>query len=248
MGFGESASDFPIKAACSIARAHVRMGSGKIRISPSPSWVSLLALVIRFKDSILARFDARAINQGRTTMRVLITGTVLLMTSALVPSFAQEQQKSPVANQPPMTAVQPERSPQQSEQSREQDRRSAEDVQVGRDWRAQQQRSPGPGQPSTTPVQPERSPQQSQEQDRRSAEDVQVDRDWRTQQRDGERMGRMGQRRMNDDYDSDHRTVGRNWQMQRDDERGYYDEDRRRSRVKICTVYENGDEFCRYRN
>src|SRR3954468_5649344 len=136
-------------------------------------------------------------------MRVLVIGAVLLMSSALVPSFAQEQQKSPVADQPPMTAVQPERSPQQSEQSREQDRKSAEEVQVGRDWRAQQQKSP-----STTLVQPERSPQQSQqsrEQDRRSAEDVQVGRDWRTQQRDGDRMGGMGQRRMNDQYDSDHR-------------------------------------------
>jgi hypothetical protein len=191
------------------------------------------------------------LTEGTTTMRVLVIATVLLMSSALTPSLAQEQQKSPVPNQPPMTAVQPERSPQQSEQSREQDRRSAEDVQVGRDWRAQQQKSPVPNQPSMTLVQPERSPQQSEqsrEQDRRSAEDVQVGRDWRTQQRDGDRMGRMGQRRMNDQNDSDHRTVGRNWQMQRDDERAYYDEDRPRSRVKICTVYENGDEFCRYRN
>ena len=186
--------------------------------------------------------------EGRTTMRVLIIGTVLLMSSALVPSLAQEQQKSPVPSQPPMTAVQPERSPQQSEQSREQDRKSAEDVHVGRDWRAEQQKSPAPNQPSMTPVQPERSAQQSErsrEQDRRSAEDIQVGRDWRTQQRDGDRMG---QRRMNDETLSDHRTVGRNWQMQRDDEKAYYDEDRPGSRVKICTVYENGDEFCRYRN
>src|SRR4051794_5301512 len=104
---------------------------------------------------------------GRTTMRVLIIGTALLMSSALVPSLAQEQQRSP--NQPPTTAVQPERSPQQSEQSREQDRRAAEDVQVGRDWRAQQQKSSIPDRPSTTLVQPERSPQQSErsrEQDR----------------------------------------------------------------------------------
>src|SRR3954453_8220924 len=94
------------------------------------------------------------LTEGRTAMRVLIIGTALLMSSALVPSLAQEQQKSPAANQPTTTAVQPERSPQQTEQSREQDRRSAEDVQVGRDWRAQQQRSPL--------VQPERSPQQSE--------------------------------------------------------------------------------------
>src|SRR5947209_8066037 len=147
---------------------------------------------------------AEQLTEGRTTMRVLIIGTLLLMSSALVPALAQDQQKSPAANQAPITAVQPERGPQQSEQSREQDRRAAEDVQVGRDWRAQQ--------------------------------------------RDGDRMGRMGQRRMNDQNDFDHRTVGRNWQMQRDDESAYYDEARPRSRVKICTVYENGDEFCRYKN
>jgi hypothetical protein len=187
----------------------------------------------------------------KNTMRVVIIGSLLVMSSAFVPSLAQEQQKSPVTNQPPATAVQPERSPQQSEQSREQDRRAAEDVQVGRDWRAQQEKSAVSNQPSTTVLQPERSPQQSErsrEQDRRSGEDVQVGRDWRAQQRDGDRMGRMGQRRMNDDNDSDRRTVGRNWQMQRDDERGYYDQERPRPRVKICTVYENGDEFCRYRN
>ena len=29
--------------------------------------------------------------------------------------------------------------------------------------------------------------------------------------------------------------------------RGYYDEDRPRRRVKVCFEYENGDEYCRYR-
>jgi len=134
-------------------------------------------------------------------MRVLMVATMLLMSSALVPSFAQEEERSSVP--PQMAPVQPERSPQQSEQAREQDRKSAERVQI--------------------------------------------DRDWRAQQRDGDRMGQSRMGRMNDRDDSDHRTVGRNWQMQRDDGRGY-DEDRPRARVKICTEYENGDEFCRYRN
>lgn len=139
-------------------------------------------------------------------MRVLIIATVLLMTSALVPSFAEEAENAPAPSQP-QTPVQPERSPRQSEQSRDQDRKSAEDVQVGRDWRAQR--------------------------------------------RDDDRMERMGQSRMgrtDDQDDSDRRTVGRNWQMHRDDGRGYYDQPRPRPRVKICTEYENGDEFCRYRN
>ena len=106
-------------------------------------------------------------------------------------------------------------------------------------------------QPQLTPVQPERSPrqaEQSRDQDRKSAEDVQLGRDWRTEPRDGDRRAQRRMGRMNDDDDSDHRTVGRNWRMQRDDGRGYYDEDRPRARVKICTEYENGDEFCRYRN
>lgn len=60
---------------------------------------------------------------------------ILLMSSALAPSFAEEAAKSP--NQPQMTPVQPERSPQQSEQSRGQDQKAAEDVHVGRDWKTQ---------------------------------------------------------------------------------------------------------------
>ena len=111
--------------------------------------------------------------------------------------------------------------------------------------------SPAANPPQLTPVQPERSPrqaEQSRDQERKSAEDVQVGRDWRVEQRDGDRMGQRRMGRMYDEDDSDHRTVGRNWRTQRDYGRGYYDEDRPRTRVKICTEYENGDEVCRYRN
>jgi len=151
-------------------------------------------------------------------MRILGITTALLLSTTIVPSFTQQEEKSPVPNQSQSTPVQPERTPQQSEQSRQQDRKSAEDTRV--------------------------------------------DRDWRAQQRDGERMGRMDQGRMeqermgrmNDRDDWDHRSVGRNWQMQRDDRRGYddgrgyYDEERPRFRIKICREYENGDEVCRYRH
>jgi hypothetical protein len=111
--------------------------------------------------------------------------------------------------------------------------------------------SPAADPPAMTPVQPERSPRQSEQsrdQERKSADDVQVGRDWRVEQRDGDRMGQGRMGRMNDEDDSDHRTVGRNWRVQRDHGRDYYDEDRPRTRVKICTEYENGDEVCRYRN
>ena len=111
--------------------------------------------------------------------------------------------------------------------------------------------SPAANPPQLSPVQPERSPRQSEQsrdQERKAAEDVQVGRDWRAEQRDGDRMGQRRMGRMNDEDDWDHRTAGRNWRWQRDNGRGYYDEDRPRTRVKICTEYENGDEICRYRN
>jgi hypothetical protein len=110
-------------------------------------------------------------------------------------------------------------------------------------------------QPQTVPVEPQRSPQQSEqarEQERREGEETQIGRGWRAQPRDEDRSGRM----MNED----HRTVGRDWRTRRDDQdidrdryyrrdRGYYDEDRRPlRRTKICFEYENGDEYCRYRD
>ena len=117
---------------------------------------------------------------------------------------------------------------------------------------------PGPNETQTTPVQPDRTPQQSdqaRERERKSAEDTRVKRDW-TAQRDEDRAGmdRMRpehMRRMMEDMD--HRNTGGNWRMQRDDEdmdrrSRYRDEDRPRRRVKICFEYENGDEFCRYRD
>jgi hypothetical protein len=123
----------------------------------------------------------------------------------------------------------------------------------------QPETSPGSSEAQTTPVQPERTPQQSDQaraRDRQSADDTQVKRDWTTQRRDDDRMGmdRMRQQHMGRMMeDMDHRTTGRNWRMQRDeddmDRRSHYsDEDRPHRRVKICFEYDNGDELCRYRN
>lgn len=117
---------------------------------------------------------------------------------------------------------------------------------------------PGSNETQTTPVQPDRTPQQSdqaRETERKSAEDARVKRDWTTQ-RDEDRTGmdRMRQQHMGRMMeDTDHRTTGGNWRMQRDDEdmdrrSRYRDEDRPRRRLKICFEYENGDEFCRYRD
>jgi hypothetical protein len=108
------------------------------------------------------------------------------------------------------------------------------------------------------PVQPDRTPQQSdqaREQDKRSAEDTRINPDWTARQHNDEHMGMDRHRRMDQDQDS--RTVGRNWHPDygdqgrgsyyRDDDR-YYDEPRPRRRIKICTEYPNGDEFCHYRD
>jgi hypothetical protein len=69
-------------------------------------------------------------------MRVFAVATILLLSSSLVPSFAQDEGKAPTPNQPQTVPVQPERSPQQSDQMREEDRRGNEDRQISSDWRA----------------------------------------------------------------------------------------------------------------
>ena len=123
----------------------------------------------------------------------------------------------------------------------------------------QSENSSDTNQPQTTPVQPERTPQQAdqaREQDRQNAEDTRVKRDWTAQQRDEDRVGmdRMRQQHMGRMMeDMDHRTMGRNQRMQRNEDEmdrhsRYYDEDRPHRRVKICFEYDNGDEFCRYRD
>ena len=79
----------------------------------------------------------------------------------------------------------------------------------------------------------------------------------------GRMMDRMGP-----GIDWDHRKAGRDWRMRGADDdvgrdRGYRsadradrdgygkrsdDEDRPRRRVKVCFEYDNGDEYCRYRD
>lgn len=112
----------------------------------------------------------------------------------------------------------------------------------------------------TTQVQPERTPQQSdqaRQQDKRSAEDTGVNPNWTIHGRNSERPDMDRQRRA--DQDQDDRTVGRNWRdyynMERGSRYGWADRDedryfetRPRRRIKTCVEYDNGDEFCRYRD
>lgn len=118
-------------------------------------------------------------------------------------------------------------------------------------------------QPQSPPVQPERTPQQSdqaRQQDNRNAEGTRVNPDWTTRQRNDERADMDRPRRMDRDQDQDHRTMGRNWRRDDDDfgrgsrygsmdrDGGRYYDDRPRRRVKTCIEYENGDEYCQYRD
>jgi hypothetical protein len=154
-----------------------------------------------------------------TAMRVFAVAAMLLLSSSLVPLFAQDEGKSPALNQPQTTPVQPELTPQQSDQAKEQDRQRDQDTRVHRDWRAQQRDGENMGRSGQSDT------------GRMSDMDRDMERDHRT-------MGPSG--RMHPDCDrdrADREGSGRG---------SYYDEDRPQRRVKICVEYENGDEYCHY--
>jgi hypothetical protein len=155
-------------------------------------------------------------------MRVLILAALLLGSSSLCPSFAQDQAKPPQAT--PSVDVPQTGAPARTDQNSEQPR----DQRTGRDQSRADDREMGP--------------------------------DWRMRRGDGERMGRDG-REMGPDPRMQ-RDGGRDWDRGRysgrgdrdwdhadrdNGNRGYFDEDRPRRRVKICVEYENGDEYCRYK-
>jgi hypothetical protein len=153
-------------------------------------------------------------------MRVLILAVLLLGSSSLCPSFAQEQAK-PSQAKPPVDVAQPG-APVRTDQNSEQPR----DQRTGRDPSRADDREMGP--------------------------------DWRMRRGDGERMGRDGREmgpdpRMQRDRDWDRGRYSARGDRDEDyadrdnDDRGYFDEDRPRRRVKICVEYENGDEYCRYK-
>jgi hypothetical protein len=151
-------------------------------------------------------------------MRAFVIAAVLLGSSSLYPSFAQDQGNSQSSRPPQTVPVQPERSPQQSEQSREQDRQRAEDVRVGRDWRTEERDG-------------DRTDRMGRNEAGRTREQMGRDRD-----QNDRTVGRNWRMHPDDDR-AERYGYGR----------AYSEEDRPRRRVKICMEYENGDEFCRYR-
>jgi hypothetical protein len=153
-------------------------------------------------------------------MRVVVIAALLLVSSSLCPSLAQEQGKPPVTA-PQIVPAQPDQNSQQPRDQRsDRDQPRADDRESGRDWRMRRG-----------------------DDNRQGRDDREMGPDWRMHRdRDSDwdkDRGRYGERRDRDDRGWDRADRGRDY-------RGY-DGDRPRRRVKVCVEYENGDEYCRYR-
>ena len=176
-------------------------------------------------------------------MRVLIAVALLLGSSSLDPSFAQEPPKPPP--EAPQTSA-PALPDQNAEPSRDQragrDPSGVDNREMGPDWRLRRgdgewthrdrretdsegRRHDGGGRAG--PEDREMRPGPGMQRGRDSGRDTGHDRDRGRYVERGDRDGDSGCREK--------------------DPRGYFDEDRPRRRVKICVEYENGDEYCRYR-
>ena len=157
-------------------------------------------------------------------MRVLAIAAILLGASGISSSYAQDSEKpAPTA---PQTV-----SPQNDQNAQPQKDRKAEQApptdnrQVGRDWRIRPDGGDRPG-------------RMMGRDDRFDRNDRDID-DWTMdREREADRYNDRGR----------YHPEGRGWDRERRESRGYYEEDRSRRRVKICIEYENGDEYCRYRN
>ena len=155
-------------------------------------------------------------------MRVVVIAAIWLASSSLCPLLAEEQGKPPVTAPQTVPAQPDQSSQQQREQPSERDQPRADDREMERDWRMRRGGD-----------------------DRHGRDDREMSPDWRMHRdRDADRdrdkdRGRYGERRDRDDRGWDRPDRGRDYWG--------YDEDRPRRRVKVCVEYENGDEYCRYR-
>ena len=156
-------------------------------------------------------------------MRALVLASVLLASSSLS-SFAQGEEKPPIspAQSVPTPSVPPDHSQQPADQRTDRGQFTGDEREMGRDWRMH----PGNGEHET------RGDRETGRPDARRGERDEYN------PRDKDR-GRYGDR---DDRDD------RGWDRE-ERERAYrgYDEDRPRRRVKVCIEYDNGDEYCHYR-
>ena len=187
-------------------------------------------------------------------MRTLILAALLLGSSSLCPSFAEEQAKPAVET--PQTTV-PGRIEQNADQPREQragrDPARTDERTMGPDWRMRRG--------DNERVWRENRELGSEGRMRRDGDRAgRDDRNMATEGRsrgDGDRIGRddremgadQGMQR-DRDWDRGRRYAGREDRggyAERDKDDRSFSEDQPRRRVKICVEYDNGDEYCRYR-
>ena len=174
-------------------------------------------------------------------MRVFVLATMLLASSSLC-SFAQEQGKAPAAAPQAGTPAQTD---QNSQPQREQ--------RTGRDQPKTDDREMGHG-----------GMMCRGDSSRMGGDNREMGRGGMMRRGDSDHMGRddheMGRggmmhrdRETSRDRDPDRGRYSERGDRDRDraerdkDNRGYSDGDRARRRVKVCFEYDNGDEYCRYR-
>jgi hypothetical protein len=183
-------------------------------------------------------------------MRVFILAAMLLASSSLSPLFAQEEGKAPVgAPQSGAPAQAEQKSQQQQDQRTGRDQARAEDREMARDCMMGREGMMRRGDGDRMGMM--------------GRDRMMGGRDGMMRRGDGDRMGgddrEMGpDARMHRDREASHdRDMDRRRYSERGDRdgdyanrnnRGYSDVDRPRGRVKVCVEYENGDEYCRYRD
>jgi hypothetical protein len=185
-------------------------------------------------------------------MRVLAAATIFLLSSSVVPTLAQEQEKvpaqsqaeaAPAPTQPQAVPVQPERTPEQSDEARKKGQ-EREDLQVGRDWRIQLRDGDKTGRMGKNDMgrMMEGMEPMSQNEMARMMDNM------RMCHRMMEHWG-YGMHRDRDDMDRDEGRGDRSSdQADRNRYGRSYEEGRSSRRVKICIEDENGGEYCRYRD
>lgn len=172
--------------------------------------------------------------------------TILLLLCSFVPLAAFAQQRTPDLNQSGDARTQ--QTPQQADQDQRQMTPPQAPPASGKD-----QSQNTPSELTRVPQQSDQSSQPPRPEDARAKQSAEERRE----------MDRMRQRQMDHmiDQDEDRQRMDRNWGRDHDDidhNRGYGSTDRSeghyfyqvrpRPRVKTCIEYENGDEFCRYRD
>lgn len=174
-------------------------------------------------------------------MRVFVLATMLLVSSSLC-SFAQEQGKAPVAS--PQAGV-----PAQTDQNSPQEQRTGRDQQktdnreMAPDWKMR--RGDGDRMRRDEREMGHGGMMRRDDSDRTGRDEREMGGGGMMRRDDSDRMGR--------DRDKDRGRYQERGDRDRDgadqdrDYRGYVDADRPRRRVKICVEYDNGDEYCRYR-